>query len=273
MSAKVCCGRLLVFFAFLALFSSAVQAQSADTVAITVFGAKQFTRTTGVPNVAPEVFSVPLSVHDPFVLKVVDGAESGRHRASSAEVRVNRARIIGPADIGQHIAAIERPVVLNATNTLEVELRGQPGDFVIVSVIGHIDADTPLHTSSAVMNESGGTMELPGTAALTVPSGAVPAGNVHIELSTIDSPYMDLLAAEFGASLRLLNVPKLRIKASQAFTQGVRLRVTGFELQNLPPNTEPVVLSLVQQHGADDEQSDTLVSLGGVRCAIDAVCV
>src|SRR3954471_16554577 len=53
-----------------------------------VFGPKQYFRTTGAPNQYVDTFSLPSSIHAPFVLHVVNGDPKGGHRVSAASVEI-----------------------------------------------------------------------------------------------------------------------------------------------------------------------------------------
>jgi predicted LPLAT superfamily acyltransferase len=57
---------------------------------------------------------------------------------------------------------IERDITLAANNTLTVELRSQPGSFIIISITGEVDADRQLITATGTANMSGGVVRLPG---------------------------------------------------------------------------------------------------------------
>ncbi|HEY0036607.1 MAG TPA: hypothetical protein VGB66_07970, partial [Longimicrobium sp.] len=66
-------------------------------------------------------------------LFVQNGGAAG-HRSSSARIRVNGAEVVGPADLNQNVAGLERTISLRPENTVEVEVAGAAGAFVTVHV-------------------------------------------------------------------------------------------------------------------------------------------
>src|SRR5688572_12692321 len=115
------------------LAMSAAHAQAPEQ---TLFGPQQYVRTTGVPNIYTDSFSVPVSAGAPFTLKITNGAVGGTNRISSGWVKVNGVQVVGPADFGQNVATIERTLKLSPNNTLEVRLASAPGGYITLTVAG-----------------------------------------------------------------------------------------------------------------------------------------
>jgi hypothetical protein len=79
-----------------------------------------------------------------FVLKVKNGEDDGSNRISSAVVSLNGVKILGPADFNQNVPLIERTIVpLELDNTLSVNLRSNPGGFLLVQVLGEPTLNLP----------------------------------------------------------------------------------------------------------------------------------
>lgn len=91
-----------------------------------VFGPALYQRGTG----APKTYQGAFEVCDPsgsFRL-VVENGPDGVPRVSSATVLLNGTRVVGPSDLNQQVAGLDRPVTLRGANEIEVRLAsGPPG--------------------------------------------------------------------------------------------------------------------------------------------------
>ena len=97
-----------------------------------LFGPKEYFRTEGKPNIYYDTFS---GVNFEGQITVINGAENGKHRISSAKITVNDQQIFGPRDFNQEIASLEAPINIKESNTISVELRsGGPGSYLTVKV-------------------------------------------------------------------------------------------------------------------------------------------
>jgi hypothetical protein len=61
---------------------------------------------------------------------------------SSAVISVNGQQIFGPNDFNANVASLDHAVVLSASNVIQVELRGKPGESLAATIIG-VDNDPP----------------------------------------------------------------------------------------------------------------------------------
>jgi hypothetical protein len=114
----------VVLFCFIA--SATAQAQ------VIVFGPETYTRTTGSPQTITKTFSVQ-DANQEFALFVQNGDQSNG-KTSSAVIDVNGLRIVGPSEFNQQVSFIARPVSLLQQNTISVELRGEPGSTITVTI-------------------------------------------------------------------------------------------------------------------------------------------
>jgi len=86
---------------------------------------------------APFVEKSEFSVEDPgnsFILTIINGTLAGEGRVSNAVIRLNGVVIAGPKDFNQKVGKIVREVSVLQDNVVEVELRGNPGGEVTVTV-------------------------------------------------------------------------------------------------------------------------------------------
>ncbi len=89
-------------------------------------------RGKGKPNTEQRNFS---AVAGEGSLIIHNGDENGENRVSSARIILNGSQIAGPNDFGHQVGLIEKPVVLNLNNTLEVRLMSAPGSFINVQIV------------------------------------------------------------------------------------------------------------------------------------------
>ena len=102
---------------------------------VTVFGPKTYIRDKGKPTSVTSTFTAPPSFLEPFL--VVKNGDNGKNRVSSAVVLVNNHEVLGPSDFNQNVALIRKPLnSLTSANTINVELRSEPGSFITISVVG-----------------------------------------------------------------------------------------------------------------------------------------
>jgi hypothetical protein len=117
-------------------FSSAVSAGS-----FTVFGLQTYDRGRGQPEIQQSEFSV-ISPNAPYYIELENGP-GGATRVSSAVISINGVEVITPEDLNQEVGQVNKPVLLDGTNEIAVELRGIPFGTVSVKVIG-VDTDPPM---------------------------------------------------------------------------------------------------------------------------------
>jgi hypothetical protein len=85
-------------------------------------------------------------------LIIHNGDANGKNRASSAVIILNGTQVVGPNEFNQQVGLIEKPLVLNQNNTLEVKLRSAPGSFLSVQ-IGEIGEFPLTFTVSSARRE------------------------------------------------------------------------------------------------------------------------
>jgi RHS repeat-associated protein len=118
-------------------------AASARAGSFTAFGPRDYTRGTGAPVTVTTSFSV-LNPNTQYTLKVFNGGlqDTQTELVSSGFVTVNGVQVVGPNNFNQNVAEVDVPVTLQGSNTLDVQVRGQPGGLLTIEIIG-VDNDPP----------------------------------------------------------------------------------------------------------------------------------
>src|SRR6267143_3847302 len=103
----------------------------------TVFGPKNYVRGTGAPVTVTDTFTVS-NPSTQFTLKAFNGGleNAQTELVSSSIVTINGAQVLGPSNFNQNVSEIEVPVTLQASNTLSVQVRGQPGGTLTIQIVG-----------------------------------------------------------------------------------------------------------------------------------------
>src|ERR1051326_2760183 len=235
---------------------------------------QQFVRNTAKPVAVSNTINLPPMVHGPFTLNIANGDRDGGNRVSSAQITLNGVQVFGPSDFNQNIANLQASVNLQSVNQLTVELASKPGSFIEVSLIGEIDPDRTTNTTSTLIGNSGGTINLAGVGQLVIPPGAL-STTASVEISTVVSPYMDFLVQDStsGQGMSFVAVPKIRIKSSDFFQKPLRLSLQVPNLSSLVASGNSIALTgLIQQVGGDDEAIDGLTPINTDPCADNMVC-
>src|SRR5690348_10458992 len=122
------------------LFAGAASARAGS---FTAFGPQDYTRGTGTPVTVTTSFSV-LNPNTHYTLKVFNGGlqDTQTELVSSGFVTVNGVQVVGPNNFNQNVAEVDVPVTLQGSNTLDVQVRGQPGGLLTIEIIG-VDNDPP----------------------------------------------------------------------------------------------------------------------------------
>ena len=129
----------------------------------TVFGPRQYARTSGAPNTYTDTFQ---SMGGTGSLIIRNGTAAGTDRSggtvnnytiTSAKVYINGTLIFGPSDFKSAVYYMQKSVPLNkGTNTLSVELGSSPGSYITAEVTGAI-IPPPTTITLGIMSPSDGT--------------------------------------------------------------------------------------------------------------------
>ncbi len=116
---------------------------------------KTYTRTTGQPNSYTEAFS-NCEPQAQYHLVILNGNSDGSQRLSSATLLLNGQEMLKPSELNQNVGQVEKPVPVQADNTLEVRLASGPGGQLTVSiecVANCLEVQINSPVSGAVLNQ------------------------------------------------------------------------------------------------------------------------
>jgi hypothetical protein len=99
-----------------------------------VFGPEKYIRETGKPQKITKTFSVQNPAGE-FTLNVQNG-EGKRGRVSSAVIELNGVRVVGPNEFNKQVDLIIKPISLKQQNEFSVEVRSEPGTWIIATILG-----------------------------------------------------------------------------------------------------------------------------------------
>jgi hypothetical protein len=105
----------------------------------------RFERGAGRPKTETLKFDV-FNPNTEFTIYLENGnGETGADRVTSAVVRVNGMTVLRPNDFNKRVEALSSAVTLELHNEFSVEVRGRPGSFFHIEIIG-VDDEPPTIT-------------------------------------------------------------------------------------------------------------------------------
>ena len=108
---------------------------SAQTPVASVFGPVDMVRAAGVPVTRSWTFSVAALDPNGYSVCVANGGSARQYPpVTSARVTLNGAALFRPNDFNPHVTSLSRQAVLRASNTLTVEIQGQPGSGLTIAI-------------------------------------------------------------------------------------------------------------------------------------------
>jgi len=155
-----------------------------DKQACQVLDTHTFKRGKGKPVEKTLKFDLGPQFFGPFTLHLTNGTADGHHRVDSAIIKVNGQLVFKPHDFNERVKEASRTVSLLSTNKLSVELRGAPGDFLTLGIVGY-DNTPPVVTITSPLK--GATFsESPITVSGTVddPSSSVMVNGITTQVGS-----------------------------------------------------------------------------------------
>ncbi len=181
----------------------------------TVFGPKQYTRTTGSPDVYTDTFQ---TAGGNGILMIQNGTPDGGNRITSGEIQLNGIKIFGSDDFKKKVYAMEKPVQLNnMTNTLHVELESKPGSYITAAVTKPVAIDIMI-TSPL----DGGSI----TGTRTAVTGTIDNLNGRETGVTVNGILASMTGGQFVASNIPLNAGPNAIAVIATDTEGTQATKT-----------------------------------------------
>lgn len=210
----------VVLLAF--LIASAVPAMAAEEG---LFGPTTYTRTSGPPNQFSETIALPPTLTAPFRLQVQNGNPDGTNRVSSATITLNGTAVVTPTDFNQQVAAFDKAVTLQPSNTFQVRLTSLPGSFLILSLYASIPPPTLTSLLPPSLPITAG-----GTGTLTATISAVQSTETIITLASSDPAVVTVPASvPVPASAVSVSVP---VTALAPGTATITASLNGSSLQS-----------------------------------------
>jgi hypothetical protein len=242
----------VALWAFLAMASIPAAAGT-----FTVFGPQNYVRGTGAPVTETGTFTV-LIPGAQYTLKVFNGGlvNDQSELVSSTVVTLNGVQVISESNFNQNVQEVDVPVVLQGSNTISVQIRGQPGGTLAIQIVG-VDNDPPVITArvspapnSAGWNKSDVTVTFTCSDAGSGIATCPPAQTVTAETS--------------GQTISGMAIDNVGNSASASVTVKIDKTPPAVTVAS-PPNGSTISLSTVAI-GLHGSVSDGLSGLSSVTC-------
>lgn len=109
----------------------------------TVFGPQTCLRDKS----SPSTYNFSFSVSKPkrcYICKIYNSGENNNNQKTNiSTITLNGKEILRPHDFNQQLNYLEIPVNLSAKNTLNVEMRGKPGEAITIKIDPYVVIDLP----------------------------------------------------------------------------------------------------------------------------------
>ena len=116
------------------------------------YGPVVVARDTGAPQRFTDSFAMA-DVEGDFTLVLHNGeVTTGADRVTSALVEFNGVALFTPDDFNKQVDLLEIPVTVQGTNQITVEVRGGPGTYITVSIVGELWNRAPIADAGADTN-------------------------------------------------------------------------------------------------------------------------
>ena len=223
----------------------------------TPFGPQTYVRGTGAPVTVTKTFSV-LNPNTQYTLRVHNGGltNSPTDLVSSTTIIVNGVTVVAPNDLNQNVTEVDKPVTLQASNQIAVQVRGAPGGRLAVDIIG-VDNDPPViratvspAANAAGWNNSDVTVTFSCTDAI---SGIASCPSPQVVSTEGDNQTVEAAATDIAGNATSTTVTIKLDKTPPAVTIAS------------PPNGSTISLSTISI-GLSGSESDNLSGISTVTC-------
>jgi hypothetical protein len=96
--------------------------------------ALSFTQRTRARLLRSHIYEALPGAHGPYVLKIVNGVSGGKHRVASGRVLLNGHEVAGPTQLNSNAEFLQVPISLVQVNYLKIELDGEAGGLVSLTI-------------------------------------------------------------------------------------------------------------------------------------------
>jgi hypothetical protein len=122
----------LLALSTLIIFSLFINSVSSNQI---IFGPKTYTRQSGPPSIITDTFSAIPSSNYKLVLTNNGVSDAAEEAVSDSFIYLNDESIVGANNFNQSTSSLEVAVTLQASNKLEVEVRGNTGGSITVEIV------------------------------------------------------------------------------------------------------------------------------------------
>jgi len=112
---------------------------------VSLFGPQSFVRADGKPQVFRSSFPLPPTVTECKLL--VTTADGGPLAANNVSISVNGQELVDAKKLRNADGSVQEGIVLNSENSLDILLKGKPGDAVLVTVVGTAPDEPTVDTT------------------------------------------------------------------------------------------------------------------------------
>jgi hypothetical protein len=167
-----------------------------DSRVCRAFGPRTFIRATGKPVTEVLSFSLPSQLTGPFTLHLTNGQPDGADRVDAGTITLNGQMAIDSNSFNENVMAVSQTVSMQATNVLQVQLQGAPGDRLTLEITGfdtmapHVTIASPVSgaiysdgpiTVTGTVDDPSATVTVNGTMAVVAPDGTFTAEGVLLQ--------------------------------------------------------------------------------------------
>ncbi|TES91516.1 MAG: hypothetical protein E3J87_07720 [Candidatus Cloacimonadota bacterium] len=102
----------------------------------TLFGPKEYQRTTDSLNIYEETIKISYEIIIPCTLRIINGGSKGKNRISTVSVSWNDIEVVKENECNQEVEKIDKTIIFKNTNNLKIHLEGKSEGYIKVSILG-----------------------------------------------------------------------------------------------------------------------------------------
>jgi hypothetical protein len=231
-----------------------------DSQMTEVFGPKEYTRATGLPQTFTDIFTHCGTQQCQIV--IVNGNADGTNRISSASILLNGTEVVGLNAFNQRVGNITKPVVLADENQLVTKLASEPGSFMTIKVeclaspvilslggpgVSLRDQNQTLLSAVPIINSGTAPAQNVEITEITLPGGQLTSPTpLPFNLGTIPADDSTVLNANFSGAFSPSTDYPLTVKGTYAVNDATYCFTLNTDLTTLPASPGSAPVSSVQ---------------------------